>query len=140
MTPDSAEPGESREESLARAWEDYKAKSSTPELMSYEDFCAGFNAAMGGLTQFMRMKSRITELERRVERYEGMLADWPAPTGFNSLPTNRTVSPHSAVTSVSYSAYGPRAPLGVSQTEFQRFYDLWNTWKSSQSPDSDVAP
>lgn len=78
----------SREAQLQNGWELYKKKSSMPGLLNYEDFCAGFNAASGGLEQFMRMKSRMTELESRVAHYERMLASWPVPNQPTAMPVS----------------------------------------------------
>lgn len=60
-----------KEDDLKKAWEAYRAKSEFPDLLNFEDFQAGFSAAMGGLEQFMRMKSRIRELEEKLDMYAG---------------------------------------------------------------------
>ncbi len=54
-----------KEDDLQRAWKRYQEQSSTPHLLNFEDFSAGFGAAMGGLGQFMRMKVRIRDLEEQ---------------------------------------------------------------------------
>lgn len=60
-----------KEDDLQKAWEAYRAKSEFPDLLNFEDFQAGFSSAMGGLEQFMRMKSRIRELEEKLDMYAG---------------------------------------------------------------------
>ena len=70
MNPEPSEDINNPAAMLEAAWQRYRAKSPTPALLNYEDFCAGYGAAQGGLEQFMRMKSRITELEARIAQYE----------------------------------------------------------------------
>jgi hypothetical protein len=66
-------------EPLQEAWERYKAKSLTPELLNYADFSAGFGSAQGGLEQFLRMKSRLTEVEEQLVRFQQLLRSYSAP-------------------------------------------------------------
>lgn len=108
FSPSGQEPPEppiDPEAELEAAWQEYRAKSNSPDLLNYEDFCAGYGASKGGVEQFMRMKSRMTELEARIAQYERMLSSWPRPDTRGAASVNFT-DPHRNI------------PLGISQHEF----------------------